>query len=260
MTVLSKCVLAGVALSGFMSAADAATSVAGSMNLRVNSSIAGGALSATDHSSDSFIGSPVTMGVFALASINDGVTGGNVIARGQGQASGNANAGTVHFQDYGWTFNAPDRADAGQGANTSDHSQGSDWSYTFIADHDGLFSISYNTFVSMDGGLTFGLQGWDIDWSGAGGGLSLTDVTDPTASGVFSRSLISGEMYTVSLVNNANISSVGQPIGSGYMGGTFNYAIKDAVPEPASWALMLGGFGLVGGVMRGQRKSTRALA
>ena len=29
-----------------------------------------------------------------------------------------------------------------------------------------------------------------------------------------------------------------------------------AVPEPASWAMMLGGFGLVGGAMRSRRKAT----
>jgi len=32
-----------------------------------------------------------------------------------------------------------------------------------------------------------------------------------------------------------------------------------AVPEPASWAMMLGGFGLIGGAMRG-RKRTRAVS
>ena len=33
-----------------------------------------------------------------------------------------------------------------------------------------------------------------------------------------------------------------------------------AVPEPASWALMLAGFGVVGGVLRGKRKAKGALA
>ena len=32
---------------------------------------------------------------------------------------------------------------------------------------------------------------------------------------------------------------------------------QSAVPEPASWALMILGFGLVGGVLRKQRKSTQ---
>jgi len=31
-------------------------------------------------------------------------------------------------------------------------------------------------------------------------------------------------------------------------------AVSGAVPEPASWALMLGGFGLVGGALRSRRK------
>ena len=33
-----------------------------------------------------------------------------------------------------------------------------------------------------------------------------------------------------------------------------------AVPEPASWAMMLGGFGLVGGAMRARRKATASFA
>ena len=33
-------------------------------------------------------------------------------------------------------------------------------------------------------------------------------------------------------------------------------AIKGGVPEPATWAMMLGGFGLVGGAMRGRRLKT----
>ena len=34
----------------------------------------------------------------------------------------------------------------------------------------------------------------------------------------------------------------------------------DAVPEPASWAMMLGGFGLVGGAMRARRKAAISFA
>jgi len=39
-----------------------------------------------------------------------------------------------------------------------------------------------------------------------------------------------------------------------------NGAATAAVPEPASWALMLGGFGLVGGAMRSRRKAAVAFA
>ena len=34
-------------------------------------------------------------------------------------------------------------------------------------------------------------------------------------------------------------------------------AVTSAVPEPATWAMMLGGFGLVGGAMRYRRRQTR---
>jgi len=34
-----------------------------------------------------------------------------------------------------------------------------------------------------------------------------------------------------------------------------NVQVSGAVPEPASWALMLGGFGVVGGAMRSRKRS-----
>jgi len=39
------------------------------------------------------------------------------------------------------------------------------------------------------------------------------------------------------------------------LSGLVRIAHVDAVPEPASWALMLGGFGLVGGALRSRRKA-----
>jgi hypothetical protein len=57
-----------------------------------------------------------------------------------------------------------------------------------------------------------------------------------------------------------------------YVGGQFYYrgdyiSLEDesvrstgAVPEPASWAMMLGGFGLVGGAMRSRRKAAVSFA
>lgn len=39
-----------------------------------------------------------------------------------------------------------------------------------------------------------------------------------------------------------------------------NIAFSGAVPEPASWALMLGGFGMIGGALRSRRKSAVTFA
>lgn len=46
----------------------------------------------------------------------------------------------------------------------------------------------------------------------------------------------------------------GTSAGFGAFGGTLTFA---AVPEPATWALMILGFGLVGGVMRRRERETR---
>jgi len=40
--------------------------------------------------------------------------------------------------------------------------------------------------------------------------------------------------------------------------GSGTFAAANAVPEPASWAMMLGGFGLVGGALRSRRKTVVA--
>ena len=54
--------------------------------------------------------------------------------------------------------------------------------YTFMADTDGTFVMSYDVIGTGD---LFGLQGWDIAWSGSGGGLNLEYAFDPVANGIF---------------------------------------------------------------------------
>ncbi|HMI20813.1 MAG TPA: PEPxxWA-CTERM sorting domain-containing protein [Sphingomonas sp.] len=39
-----------------------------------------------------------------------------------------------------------------------------------------------------------------------------------------------------------------------------SFALSSAVPEPASWALMLGGFGMVGGALRGRKRASPRFA
>ena len=58
--------------------------------------------------------------------------------------------------------------------------------------------------------------------------------------------------YTVNL-DTGRLTLVGQ-------GPDSLYGIAAAVPEPATWAMMIGGFGLVGGALRSQRRRTAALA
>lgn len=57
----------------------------------------------------------------------------------------------------------------------------------------------------------------------------------------------------LALVSNSNVGVPGRLIFN-VRGGIVN--VPDAVPEPASWAMMIGGFGLIGGAMR-RRVRTR---
>src|SRR5437868_5761279 len=116
---------------------------------------------------------------------------GGINAQGSGAATWGAagDSGSVDFTDYGWSF-VPDVAGS---ASLNDHSGGNDWSYKFLADATGMFTMNFSVVGS---GTTFGLQGWDILWSGLGGDEFLTSshIFDPTVSGVFTRPVVGGQV------------------------------------------------------------------
>jgi hypothetical protein len=239
-----------IALSGLAAASAAAAPVSASMFLRAD--VVLGGTSVFDASSDSW-GAPLSpLAISVSASLAPAGTSASVLARGQGAATWGAggNSGVVTFTDYGWTVNSSSSG-LETAAGLANINGPGDWSYTFVADADGLFTMNYAVTAT---GSTFGLWGWNIEWSGPGGGLSLFNPIDPTASGVFSRALTSGEQYTVKLVTNANVSnSVGFDL-EGSMDGLFEWEIGAApLPEPGSLALL--GLGLAGlGLGRGRRR------
>ena len=87
------------------------------------------------------------------------------------------------------------------------------------------------------------------------GVTTLTNLTPPVAAGVWGR--VGGEFNATagSAATFAIINSNPAPGGNDY---GIDY-ITLAVPEPAAWALMISGFGLVGGAMR-RRRRTAAFA
>lgn len=81
-----------------------------------------------------------------------------------------------------------------------------------------------------------------------------------TANYDFSALLGAGDSLFYVVADNGNYYN-----DSTGLRGTITYGLADtstlaAVPEPASWALMLGGFGMIGGALRSRRKANMRFA
>lgn len=227
--------LLAIILAGSLCGAAQATPVSASMFLKAQLQLTGvgGAVVDPESASWGSLLSPLSVSSSAVIG-NSSVSGSAAAAWGA-----DGNSGSVTFTDYQWSVNAPNAKGGSARLNG-----GTDWQYTFVADFDGLFSMSYDVAGS---GNVFGLQGWDIGWTGAAGSLALTDASDPSASGVFTDSIVAGQTYTISLKNNANISngSAAAFFGPGSMNGLFQFAMTpQSVPEPGS--LALAGLALLG--------------
>jgi hypothetical protein len=220
-----------------------ATPISGSMHLKADVELNNQVdpiSSATGSNSDSWNTTPGALTINSGASASlDGTA--SVGGTGSAAWAADGNSGTVAFRDYGW-----DVLDDGEAWKVSlnDHASGNDWSYTFLADANGLFSMTY--VVTATGDAT-DLSGWDILWDGTGGDELLVNPTDPAVSGIFQRALVAGQTYTVSLRNDA--SREGEDLNEeiiGTMNGDFAFTIAAAqgVPEPATVALF--GLGLLG--------------
>ncbi len=125
------------------------------------------------------------------------------------------------------------------------------WFYQFTAAQDGVFTMDYDVAISEDG--AYGSGNFQILVNGVPPG-DLVGGSDGTGTKTYA--LVAGNDYRFSIRNYAYVS----PATEGYntITGLFTFKILDAtaVPEPATWAMMITGFGLVGGSLR--RRRTRA--
>ena len=95
------------------------------------------------------------------------------------------------------------------------------------------------------------------DYPGAGGFLDIYGLVFTTADGVFVNfwsigDFGSGASYGAGFTDGRSVLD--------YTFDTISVTRSGAVPEPASWAMMLGGFGIIGGAMRARRKAVISLS
>jgi PEP-CTERM motif len=264
--VSTTLLLAGAASALTLAAqpAAAATALSGDLNIVANASTHSGPTQ-TSMDSQSWSNVPATLNVTATAVANGGVFldhNERVSSFGTAQATwASANAGSVDFTNYGWNFSVKDNAPIANGADLDANRPGSgfDWTYAFQATGDGVFQMNYDVTAT---GSTDGLFGWAIAFTGpsgptGSGGPDLNaHINDPTTSGVFQANVTAGQFYFVGLAGNPNIGACCARNFAAAMDGTFDWHITErgGVPEPASWALMLVGFGGMGAVLRSRRK------
>jgi hypothetical protein len=222
----------------------ATTFLGGTVGTGTNVSL--GALTDPQGDSDSLTG-PGTITASSTSSVTDGTNSLSSFANVRGDWF-SADSGEIQIQ-WGW-----DAAAGGSSDPTSVQTNlATNWSYTFTASGNGSFNGAY--FVVANGDV-FGLQpiyGADDMPFGPYGGT----VSDPNGSGTFAVPLVSGQTYTMALYNFGNLSSEGGLVAVGGAGAGIGWGIvyvgTNGVPEPASWAMMVTGFSLIGAAARRRR-------
>ena len=125
-------------------------------------------------------------------------------------------------------------------------------------------TVGTASYFSIDGGLTalygnsFSTGAYNGDGNQASHWKDSATCSGFAQLGVMDPTVCFGQMGVVKGLDLAAFDAIGWNLRSGanptYTRSTAQiYGMNGSVPEPASWALMLGGFGLIGAAMRRQR-------
>lgn len=188
------------------------------------------------------VGVPASLAAATSAVAFDN-SGGSITAQGEVYADWHtADSGVVMARNFGWQF-------SGGAVGQAVIAGGTNWYYQFYTPGAAVLDWNYNVIGYYD---NFGLWGFQLYLDGNPLGATM-DPYSPTTSGTLTASLAGGQQHNLMLVNGGNIEAGGDVFG--FMEGDFLWTITGAtVPEPASWAMLITGFGMVGGTLRARRR------
>jgi hypothetical protein len=209
------------------------------------------------------------------AALNPGVT---YTANSQAEAVGANIQGVQRRYSYGNAGATWESASKGSfGANWGFAAQGSgggylandalkpNWSYTFTLDAPATFHFNYQIAHELVSGIsTFGVNGFFLGTSLSGQSYNagyLLDDIDPFFASSGSVGFGAGT-HTVFLYNIQRVSH-GSSTREAFGLQSFNWEIlpgATAVPEPASWAMLIVGFGLTGASLRRRHSALQQVA
>ena len=158
-------------------------------------------------------------------------------------------SGTIYFDSVSGVRAQPAGSTGGYAAVGPANAQSS-----AILDLSSFAEINTITFLwgSVDDYNTLDVLGTGMSFNGGSMGVAPPsgNQTDPSSNRLVTLTFTGVDR---SNVTGLRFSSTGNAF-------EFDNVNVAAVPEPASWAMMLGGFGLMGGVMRARRRSGTAIA
>jgi hypothetical protein len=124
------------------------------------------------------------------------------------------------------------------------------YSFTGNVHSPGPNPVSYVNFInpvtnlSIDYGKIGALPGGFVEWDAIDGSGNLVGLQSITGGAAVNITYNAGPLVIKSLIFSASAS------GDGYITGLRFDPLRSAVPEPSSWAMMIVGFGIVGGCLR----------
>ena len=155
--------------------------------------------------------------------------------------------------DWGWAATNPGGVTINS-VNTL-NAPNKNWEYNFTTGASaGTFTGKWSLAVS--GGNTFGIQGVYSYDGNSPFNITPFNLAPTSGSGSFSVALAPNTTYEFSFTNYGNLGGYNGDASASF---AFDWTIDGGggvVPEPASWAMLITGFGLVGAGMRRRRHQT----